>query len=92
MPPVYLRYALIHQLEGDVEVMGEVAKVLFHIHNPPLVVINWVEADVPIPSLYAPHICHKIPLADLNDILIISLDNPLSLSLLLVISGLFLFV
>ena len=89
---VYLRYALIHPLDGDAEAMREVAKVLFNIHNPSLVVINRVETNVRVSSLYVPRIWHKTPLTDLNDVLIISLDSPFSFSLLLVISGLFPFV
>ena len=72
--------------------MRKVAKVLFDIHDPSLEVINWVKTDVLVPLLYAPCICHKTPIADLNDVLIISLDNLLSLSLLLVVSELFPFV
>ena len=58
MLPFRIRYALVYPLEGDAEVMREVTKVLFNIRNPPLVVINQVEADLPIPLLYAPLIRH----------------------------------
>ena len=58
MLPSLLKYALIHPLKGDAEAMGKSVKALFNIHNPPLVVINQVKADVPIPSLYTPQICH----------------------------------
>ena len=47
--PVCLSYAFVHPMEGDAEAMREVGEVLFNIHNPPLVVVNRVKADIQCP-------------------------------------------
>ena len=92
MITVWTSYTFIHPLKRNAEVMSEGAEALFNIHNRPLVVINRVNTDIHIPLFYAPRVRHKTPLVDLNDFIIISFGSPLPLSLLLVISGLFLFV
>ena len=66
--------------------MGEVVERFFNVFDPPLIAIDWIEADVPATSLYLPRIRHQ---ATLSSTLTIVLDNPFSLYQLLVFSELF---
>ena len=69
--------------------MGEVDKISFDVLDLPLIVLNRVEADVPITLLHPPCSRHEAAFTDFHGALTIHLDNPLSLSLLLIFSGLF---
>ena len=69
--------------------MREVFERFFNVFDPPPIVINWIEADVPVMLLYSPCICNKATLANLRSALAIHLNNLLSFLLLLIYSGLF---
>ena len=68
--------------------MGQIVKRFFNIFNPPPIVVDWVEAYIPIMSLYPPRISHEVALVDLHGALTIHLNNLLPFLLLLIYSWL----
>ena len=71
---VCLGNAFVHPLQRDAEVVGKVVKRLFNIFDPLLGVVDLVEVDVPITSLYPSYIRHEATLTDLRGILVIHLN------------------
>ena len=62
--------------------MGDVAKISFDVLDPPLKVLNQVEANVLVKSLHLLRAHHKAALTDFHGTFTIRLDNPLSFPLL----------
>ena len=64
--------------------MRDVAKISFDVLDPPLKVLNRVEANVPVKSLHPLRAHHEAALTDFHDTLTVHLDNLLSFPLLAV--------
>ena len=60
--------------------VGEVTEISFDVLDPALIVLNRVEADVPVASLHPPRICHEAAFTDFHGTLTICLNNPLFIS------------
>ena len=89
--PILPNDAFIHPLEREAKAGGKTTKVIFNIHNLPLIINIWVDANKLIPPFHMLYVCHKTSL--LSSVpLVVSINSPLSFSLLLIISGLFLLV
>ena len=69
--------------------MREVVERLLNVFDSFPIVVNRVEADVPITSLHPPHIHHEATFENLCGALTIYLHNPFSFLLLMICNELF---
>ena len=86
--PTLFGDTLIHPLEREAKAKGKTTKVVFNICDCALIISIQIDANKLVWTLSMPRVCHKTSLLSIN-LLVIGTNNPLSLSLLLVVSELF---
>ena len=85
--PTLFSDAFVHPLERETKAEQKVTEVIFDVENPRLIIDKWIDTNKLLSLLLTPRVRHKTFL--LNGLIIVIIDNPLSLFLMLIISRLF---